>query len=123
MINVIDSEVVVTNDVVVDNYVSPAAVRVQAWVDRENISARSALVTILGDTVVPLGGTVWLNDLITMASLFGFNERLVRTSMFRHCNQYGWYQSTQWRRSLFRNPQRRQSNGSRCMVKTMTEGN
>lgn len=57
--------------------------RARSWSERSDISARSALVTILGDTVAPLGGTVWLNDLITMAALFGFNERLVRTSMFR----------------------------------------
>lgn len=53
------------------------------WGQRADISARSTLVTILGDTVAPLGGTVWLNDLITLAAPFGFNERLVRTSMFR----------------------------------------
>ena len=55
----------------------------RSWGDRNDISARSVLVTILGDTVVPLGGTVWLSDLIAMAEPFGFNERLVRTSMFR----------------------------------------
>ncbi len=32
---------------------------------------------------MPLCSPVWLNDLITMAAPFGFNERLVRTSMFR----------------------------------------
>lgn len=53
------------------------------WGDRSDISARSVLVTILGDTVAPLGGTVWLSDLIDMAAPFGFNERLVRTSMYR----------------------------------------
>jgi len=54
-----------------------------AWAAGADISARSALVTILGDTIAPLGGTVWLADLIALAGTFGFNERLVRTSMFR----------------------------------------
>lgn len=57
--------------------------RALGWGERPDISARSVLVTILGDTVALLGGTVWLTDLITLASPFGFNERLVRTSMFR----------------------------------------
>lgn len=77
---------------VVDKLAAPIELRAQAWVDRENISARTALVTILGDTVVPLGGTVWLNDLITMAAPFGFNERLVRTSMFRLVAEH-WVQN------------------------------
>ncbi len=57
--------------------------RACAWSERTDISARSVLVTILGDTVAPLGGTVWLTDLIALAAPFGFNDRLVRTSMFR----------------------------------------
>lgn len=68
---------------VADHNASIVEQRAQEWVSRKNISARTALVTILGDTVAPLGGTVWLSDLITMAAPFGFNERLVRTSMFR----------------------------------------
>lgn len=53
------------------------------WRERDEISARSVLVTILGDTVAPLGGVIWLADLIGLASSFGYNDRLVRTSMFR----------------------------------------
>lgn len=53
------------------------------WRDRDEISARSVLVTVLGDTIAPLGGVVWLADLIDLASSFGYNDRLVRTSMFR----------------------------------------
>ncbi len=60
-----------------------------AWGGDADTSARSALVTILGDTVAPLGGTVWLADLFALAAPFGFNERLVRTSMFRLATE-GW---------------------------------
>ena len=63
-----------------------------AWGQASDISARSALVTILGDTVAPLGGTVWLADVIALAEPFGFNERLVRTSMFRLAAE-GWVTS------------------------------
>ncbi len=65
------------------------AERAIAWGREPDISARSALVTILGDTVAPLGGTVWLADLIALAAPFGFSERLVRTSMFRLAAE-GW---------------------------------
>ncbi|MGI9615181.1 MAG: PaaX family transcriptional regulator [Acidimicrobiales bacterium] len=53
------------------------------WRERDEISARSVLVTVLGDTVTPLGGVIWLADLIGLADSFGYNDRLVRTSMFR----------------------------------------
>lgn len=59
------------------------AARAGAWGRGQDISARSALVTILGDSIAPLGGSVWLADLISLAEPFGFSERLVRTSMFR----------------------------------------
>lgn len=68
---------------------STMAERAVAWGRAADISARSALVTILGDTVAPLGGTVWLADVIALAEPFGFNERLVRTSMFRLAAE-GW---------------------------------
>ncbi len=68
---------------------SPVIERAAAWAAEPDISARSALATILGDTVAPLGGTIWLTDLITMAGATGFNERLVRTSLFRLAAE-GW---------------------------------
>lgn len=68
---------------------APIAERAIAWGQEPDISARSTLVTILGDTIAPLGGTAWLAHLITLAEPFGFNERLVRTSMFRLAAE-GW---------------------------------
>lgn len=66
--------------------------RALAWGRESDISARSAIVTILGDTVAPLGGTLWLSDLIALAEPFGFSERLVRTSMFRLAAE-GWVEN------------------------------
>ncbi len=48
-----------------------------------DISARSVLVTVLGDSVLPVTKTLWLSSLFDLAEPFGFSERLVRTSMFR----------------------------------------
>ena len=57
---------------------------------RPEISARSVLVTIFGDSIVPTGGAIWLGDLIELAAPFGFNDRLVRTSMYRLTAE-GWF--------------------------------
>lgn len=54
-----------------------------------DISARSVLVTVLGDSVLPVTKTLWLSSLFELAEPFGFSERLVRTSMFRLVAE-GW---------------------------------
>ena len=54
-----------------------------------DISARSVLVTVLGDSVLPVTKTLWLSSLFRLAAPFGFSERLVRTSMFRLVAE-GW---------------------------------
>ncbi len=53
------------------------------WADAPDISARSVLVTIFGDTLLPVTKSFWLAQLFQLTSALGFNERLVRTSMFR----------------------------------------
>ena len=70
--------------------------------ERPDISARSVLVTIFGDSVVPTGGEIWLGDLIELCAPFGFSDRLVRTSMFRLSNE-GWFEIERvGRRSRYR---------------------
>ena len=59
------------------------AAAVGRWSDAPDISARSVLVTVLGDSVLPVTKTVWLSSLFELARPFGFSERLVRTSLFR----------------------------------------
>jgi phenylacetic acid degradation operon negative regulatory protein len=59
------------------------------WLADARVSARSVLVTLLGDSIVPLGGSVWLSELIRLAGSLGFGDRLVRTSVFRLTNE-GW---------------------------------
>ena len=63
------------------------SVETKKWGQLADTSARSVLVTILGDSVAPLGGEVWLADLFTLTQPFGFNQRLVRTSMYRLVNE------------------------------------
>ena len=48
-----------------------------------NISCTSMIVTIFGDTISQHGHWVWLTSLIKALEPFGFNERQVRTSVYR----------------------------------------
>lgn len=63
-----------------------------SWPSQPAISARSVLVTILGDVVRPLGRSVWLSELFDLCEPFGFSSRLVRTSLFRLAAD-GWVES------------------------------
>lgn len=45
--------------------------------------APSLIVTVLGDSIAPRGGSFWIGSLIKVMAPFGINERLVRTATFR----------------------------------------
>lgn len=67
----------------------------------EPLRAKSLLVTVLGDSVTPHGGRVWLGTLIALMEPFGVSERLVRTSVFRLVEE-GWLLAQRsGRRSLY----------------------
>ena len=68
---------------------SDIAAAVRQRCSEPDISARSVLVTVLGDSVLPVTKTLWLSSLFRLAEPFGFSERLVRTSMFRLAAE-GW---------------------------------
>ena len=57
--------------------------RVQGWRSAPHISARSVLVTILGDALLPVSKSAWLAQLFKLAEPYNFSSRLVRTSLFR----------------------------------------
>jgi len=57
------------------------------------LRAGSLIVTILGDAIVPRGGSVSLASLIRLAAPFGLSERLVRTSVGRLARD-GWLRAT-----------------------------
>ena len=56
---------------------------IQQWASAPEISARSALVTIIGDTLIPVGASLWMSQMLRLSEGFGFSDRLVRTSMNR----------------------------------------
>jgi phenylacetic acid degradation operon negative regulatory protein len=52
------------------------------------------IVTVLGDAILPHGGSVWLGGLIRVVEPMGLNERIVRTSVFR-LSKEDWLSSIQ----------------------------
>ncbi|MGB5755642.1 MAG: PaaX family transcriptional regulator C-terminal domain-containing protein [Acidimicrobiales bacterium] len=65
---------------------------IEAWSAAADISARSVLVTIFGDAILPVTRTVWLSKLFELTAPFGFSQRLVRTSLSRLAGE-GWVDS------------------------------
>jgi len=62
---------------------------IEEWAAQPHISARSVLVTIIGDTLIPVASSVWMSQMLALTEVFGFSDRLVRTSMTRLVND-GW---------------------------------
>lgn len=62
---------------------------IASWSAKPDTSARSVLVTIFGDTVLPVSQDIWMSQLFQLTESFGFTDRLVRTSMFRLAGE-GW---------------------------------
>ncbi|HYH21056.1 MAG TPA: phenylacetic acid degradation operon negative regulatory protein PaaX [Azospirillum sp.] len=64
--------------------------------------AKSLIITVYGDAILPHGGTAWLGSLIDLMAHFDLSERIVRTSVFRLCKD-DWLANTQiGRRSFYR---------------------
>jgi phenylacetic acid degradation operon negative regulatory protein len=64
-------------------------------------NAKSLIVSVFGDAILPHGGSVALTSLVELMALFGVNERGVRTSVFRLARE-GWLSSHQvGRRSYY----------------------
>ncbi|WP_081407525.1 phenylacetic acid degradation operon negative regulatory protein PaaX [Acinetobacter sp. Leaf130] len=56
---------------------------IDSVVKNEILSGTSLISTIFGDSVLHRGGNISLASLIQLLELFGFNDRAVRTSVFR----------------------------------------
>ncbi|AZB90815.1 phenylacetic acid degradation operon negative regulatory protein PaaX [Acinetobacter pittii] len=56
---------------------------IDSVVKNETLSGTSVISTIFGDSVLHRGGNISLASLIQLLELFGFNDRAVRTSVFR----------------------------------------
>lgn len=52
---------------------------------RDNLAlrAKSLIITIYGDAILPHGGAAWLGSLIRLVAPLGLSERVVRTAVFR----------------------------------------
>lgn len=79
---------------------------IDLWISRtlrhDPPRAKSLLMTVFGDAIVPHGGSVWLGSLIALLSPLGLNERLVRTSVYRLVEE-GWLEASRsGRRSQYR---------------------
>ncbi|WP_326519100.1 phenylacetic acid degradation operon negative regulatory protein PaaX [Acinetobacter sp. CAAS 2-6] len=59
------------------------------FIQHEALSGTSLIMTIFGDSVFHRGGIISLASLIQLMDVFGFNERSVRTAVFRLV-QNGW---------------------------------
>lgn len=72
---------------------STATPTVSAWLDRHLGAhpprAKSLVMTLFGDIIIPHGGSVWMGSLIELMAPFGISDRLVRTSVFRLAEE-GW---------------------------------
>lgn len=68
---------------------------------RRPLRAKSLVATLFGDVIESFGGRIWLGDLIELVHLFGVNERLLRTAIYRLADE-GWVSKTrQGRRSIY----------------------
>ena len=74
---------------------------VEALLQKDPPRAKSLCMTMLGDAIYPHGGRLWLSDLIKLAQVFGVNERLLRTSIFRLVSQRWLWSKRFGRRSLY----------------------
>ncbi|SOD89516.1 phenylacetic acid degradation operon negative regulatory protein PaaX [Caenispirillum bisanense] len=69
--------------------------------DGTTLRAKSLIVTVYGDAILPHGGSVWLGSLINLVEPFGLGERMVRTAVFR-LTKDTWLEATQiGRRSYY----------------------
>ncbi|SCA55485.1 Phenylacetic acid degradation operon negative regulatory protein PaaX [Candidatus Terasakiella magnetica] len=70
--------------------------------DKTTLRAKSLLVTVYGDAILPHGGSVWLGSLINLVEPLGLSERMVRTAVFR-LSKDEWLASNQiGRRSYYK---------------------
>ena len=52
-------------------------------IKQQGVSCTSMVITVFGDVISQHGNWVWLSSLITALEPFGFNERQVRTAVYR----------------------------------------
>lgn len=63
--------------------------------------SKSLVVTVIGDSIAPHGGEIWMGSLIELLQPFNFNDRLVRTSVFRLTEEGMLESRREGRRALY----------------------
>ena len=66
--------------------------RIDELIREDVLSGTSLIMSIFGDCIFQRGGVISLSSLIQLMDVFGFNERSVRTAVFR-LGQNGWLAS------------------------------
>ena len=75
---------------------------VKDFVNRSPMRTTSLVISVFGDVVTQHGHTIWLGSLVNALALFGVNDRLVRTTVFRLVKE-GWLEADRvGRRSYYR---------------------
>ena len=64
--------------------------------------AKSLIVTVFGDAILPHGGSIWMGSLVALLAPFGVNERLVRTAVLRLTRDNWLVADSIGRRSYYR---------------------
>jgi phenylacetic acid degradation operon negative regulatory protein len=57
--------------------------RLDQFRQQRRVQARSLLISVFGDAILPRGGRIWLGSLIRLLEPLELSERLIRTSVFR----------------------------------------
>lgn len=65
------------------HFADTTAARLARLLDDPSLRAKSLISTLFGDSLLPMGGGVWLADLIALAAPLGISERMTRTAVFR----------------------------------------
>ncbi|MGH1539129.1 MAG: PaaX family transcriptional regulator [Arenicella sp.] len=73
------------------------------------VRAKSLLSTFFGDLVVPHGGKVWVETLVSTLAPLGVSSRLIRTSLFRMAEEEWLSGTREGRKSFYQLTQRAQS--------------
>ena len=67
----------------------PLAPIIDAFRGRQQMRAKSLIITLFGDVISKHGGEIWLGSIAKSVEALGVNDRLVRTSIFRLAKE-GW---------------------------------
>lgn len=73
---------------------------IDSLIENEPLSGTSIITTIFGDSILHRGGCISLASLIQLMANFGFNDRAVRTAVFRAVKG-GWLSSEKVGRTSF----------------------